>query len=64
MFGKINAYLSYSVNALRVYHIQRFPANKLPLWGITFTSLLFASLVQRASWKIKERKLENCHKRS
>ena len=64
MFGKINAYSSYMVNALKVYQIQRFPSSKLPLWGMTFTTFLVASLAQRASWKIKERKLEKCHRRS
>ncbi len=64
MFGKISTYLSYSVNALKVYHNQRFPANKLPLWGMTFTVGVTAFAFQQCAWYMKTKKVENCDKHS
>jgi len=59
MFGKINAYTVYLVNALKVYPIQRFPANKVSLWGLTISTAMSLYLLQKLSYKIGVKK-NNC----
>lgn len=56
MFGKINAYTSYLVNSFKVYQIQRFPANKVSMWGLTLSTGMFFYLFQKLSFKIATKK--------
>ena len=59
MFGKINANVSYGVNALRVYILQRFPANKVPLFAVVLNSIVCAGLANNIYWRRKISRLNS-----
>lgn len=64
MFGKFSIITNYTINAFKVYAINRFPYKSYQLWRNAAIILSFTYLLQQRYWnaqiaRIKSDKLKN-----